>query len=71
MGYWLARVALTLRRKHRLGGVSGRRRKHWGWGFEDQQASPGDLRASVVGLAAHLGMTLGDIEEPVALEAAT
>jgi len=49
--------------------VSGRRRKHWGWGFEDQQASPGDLRASVVGLAAHLGMTLGDIEEPVALEA--
>jgi alkyldihydroxyacetonephosphate synthase len=49
--------------------VSGRRRKHWGWGFEDQQPSPEQLRASVAGLAAHLGMTLGDVEEPVALEA--
>jgi alkyldihydroxyacetonephosphate synthase len=48
--------------------VSGRRRKHWGWGFEDQQPSPEQLRASVAGLAAHLGMTLGDVEEPVALE---
>jgi alkyldihydroxyacetonephosphate synthase len=48
--------------------VSGRRRKHWGWGFEDQQPSPAELRASVAGLAAHLGMALGDVEQPLALE---
>jgi alkyldihydroxyacetonephosphate synthase len=48
--------------------VSGRRRKHWGWGFEDQQPSAEQLRASVAGLAAHLGMALGEVEEPVALE---
>jgi len=50
--------------------VSGRRRKHWGWGFEDQQPSPAELRASVAALAEHLGMALEDIEEPVALESA-
>jgi alkyldihydroxyacetonephosphate synthase len=48
--------------------VSGRRRKHWGWGFEDQQPSAEQLRASVAGLAAHLGMALGEVEAPVALE---
>jgi alkyldihydroxyacetonephosphate synthase len=48
--------------------VSGRRRKHWGWGFEDQQPSAEQLRASVAGLASHLGMALGEVEEPVALE---
>jgi alkyldihydroxyacetonephosphate synthase len=65
---WRAALDRTLERKHRLGGVSGRRRKHWGWGFEDQQPSAEQLRASVAGLAAHLGMALGDVEEPVALE---
>ncbi|MGP0101163.1 MAG: FAD-binding oxidoreductase [Solirubrobacteraceae bacterium] len=50
--------------------MSGRRRKHWGWGFEDQQPSPAELRASVAALAEHLGMALEDIEEPVALESA-
>jgi alkyldihydroxyacetonephosphate synthase len=49
--------------------VSGRRRKHWGWGFEDQQPSPAQLRSSAAALAAHLGMALGEVEEPVALEA--
>ncbi len=48
--------------------MSDRRRKHWGWGFEDQQPSPAQLRASVAALAAHLGMALADVEEPVALE---
>jgi alkyldihydroxyacetonephosphate synthase len=49
--------------------VSGRRRKHWGWGFEDQQPSAADLRASAGMLASRLGMALGEIETPVALEA--
>ncbi|HYM55133.1 MAG TPA: FAD-linked oxidase C-terminal domain-containing protein [Solirubrobacteraceae bacterium] len=46
-----------------------RRRKHWGWGFEDQQPSPAAVRASASALAAHLGMALSEVEDPVALEA--
>lgn len=63
--------ALTLR------AVSSRRRKHWGWGFEDQQPSPEQLRQSAGALAAHLGpllgersgggLGLGEVEDPVAL----
>jgi alkyldihydroxyacetonephosphate synthase len=49
--------------------VSGRRRKHWGWGFEDQQATPEQMRAAAPELAAHLGMTPSEVEQPVALEA--
>ncbi len=48
--------------------MSTRRRKHWGWGFEDQQPSPAEARATAAGLAGHLGMTLGEFEDPVALE---
>ncbi len=33
-----------------------RRRKHWGWGFEDQQPSPAEVRASAAALAAQLGI---------------
>jgi alkyldihydroxyacetonephosphate synthase len=46
-----------------------RRRKHWGWGFEDQQLSVTDARALAATLADHLGFRMGDIEEPVPLEA--
>ncbi len=45
-----------------------RRRKHWGWGFEDQQPTPAQVRAAAAPLAEHLGMTLSPVEEPVALE---
>jgi alkyldihydroxyacetonephosphate synthase len=47
--------------------VRSRRRKHWGWGFEDQQPTPTEVRASASALATHLGMPLGEVEEPVAL----
>ncbi len=53
---------------HTLASVSKRRRKYWGWGFEDQQLSPTQLRASAATLAAHLGIALGEVEQPVALE---
>jgi alkyldihydroxyacetonephosphate synthase len=53
---------------HTLAAMSSRRRKHWGWGYEDQQLSPEQLRASAATLASHLGFALGDVEEPVALE---
>ncbi|HMD52811.1 MAG TPA: FAD-binding oxidoreductase [Solirubrobacteraceae bacterium] len=46
-----------------------RRRKHWGWGFEDQQPAPADLRASASAVARHLGIVLQDVEEPVPLQA--
>ncbi|HEY4997024.1 MAG TPA: FAD-binding oxidoreductase [Solirubrobacteraceae bacterium] len=45
-----------------------RRRKHWGWGYEDQQPTAAQLQAGVSTLAGQLGMTLGEVEEPVALE---
>ena len=48
--------------------MSGRRRKHWGWGFADQQIPLEQVREQASALGAHLGMTLGEVEEPVALE---
>jgi alkyldihydroxyacetonephosphate synthase len=45
-----------------------RRRKHWGWGYEDQQPSLVDLRAAAEGIRQGLGFG-GEPEEPVPLEA--
>jgi alkyldihydroxyacetonephosphate synthase len=44
-----------------------RRRKHWGWGYEDQQPSLADLRASAAEIRERLGFG-GDAVEPVPLE---
>jgi alkyldihydroxyacetonephosphate synthase len=46
-----------------------RRRKHWGWGFEDQQSSREQVEE--VGRASHerLGFEVSEIEEPVPLNA--
>jgi len=49
--------------------VAERRRKHWGWGYEDEQLPPGQLREAARGLAGHLGFGEVEIEEPVPLEA--
>ena len=51
-----------------------RPRKHWGWGFEDQQPTLAEVRKAAAGLAAHLRPALGDVElgeveSPVPLEA--
>ena len=51
-----------------------RRRKHWGWGFEDQQPTPAEVREAAAGLATHLRPALGDValgevESPVPLDA--
>ncbi len=53
---------------HRLAAVSERRRKHWGWGFEDQQPSAEQARAAVPALSERLGIELREPEQPVALE---
>src|SRR6202034_2895235 len=49
--------------------MTARRRKHWGWGYEDEQPSPEDVRAAAGGLAAHLGFPPGEVESPVSLDA--
>jgi alkyldihydroxyacetonephosphate synthase len=53
----------------KLSVVSARRRKHWGWGFEDEQPSPEEVRAAAAGLAVHLGFPPVEVEDPVALDA--
>src|SRR3954467_9985615 len=45
-----------------------RQRKHWGWGFADEQPSLDELRAAAAGMREHLGYGSAEIEEPVALE---
>ncbi len=46
-----------------------RQRKHWGWGYEDEQPSPEEVRAAAGGLAAHLGFPPVEVESPVSLDA--
>jgi alkyldihydroxyacetonephosphate synthase len=45
-----------------------RRRKHWGWGFEDQQPPPEEVAAAAAGAREHLGFAPAEVERPVALE---
>jgi alkyldihydroxyacetonephosphate synthase len=45
-----------------------RRRKHWGWGFEDEQPSAAVLRDSAAAFAAVLGFGSTELETPVALD---
>ncbi|MEY2515847.1 MAG: alkyldihydroxyacetonephosphate synthase, partial [bacterium] len=46
-----------------------RRRKHWGWGYEDDAWSAQQLRAAAPGLEEHLRIAGSpDVEAPVALE---
>jgi alkyldihydroxyacetonephosphate synthase len=45
-----------------------RRRKHWGWGFEDEQLSHGEVEQAAAGIRAHLGLGAGEVERPLALE---
>ncbi|MDP1848081.1 MAG: FAD-binding oxidoreductase [Solirubrobacteraceae bacterium] len=47
---------------------STRRRKHWGWGYEDEAWSAPQLRAMTAGLEEHLGIAGdGEVREPVSL----
>ena len=48
--------------------ASNRRLKHWGWGYEDQQPPPAELREAAAGIRAHLGFEPADAELPVPLE---
>jgi alkyldihydroxyacetonephosphate synthase len=46
-------------------------RKHWGWGYADEQPSVEDVRAVAGGVVDVLGMGTRDVEAPVALEEVT
>jgi alkyldihydroxyacetonephosphate synthase len=48
-----------------------RRRKHWGWGYEDDGWTPQQLRAAAPGLAEHLRIEAGEVRDPVALDDVT
>ncbi len=48
--------------------MPGRERKHWGWGYADQQPSATDLDAAARDIRERLGFG-GEPEQPVALEA--
>jgi alkyldihydroxyacetonephosphate synthase len=48
--------------------VQERRRKHWGWGYEEEWPSRAELDAAAAGLFAHLGFPATELEEPVPLE---
>jgi alkyldihydroxyacetonephosphate synthase len=55
--------------EHRLARVTDRRFKHWGWGYEDQQPTAEQLRATAAVVGEHLGLAIADVEQPVALAA--
>jgi alkyldihydroxyacetonephosphate synthase len=48
-----------------------RRLKHWGWGYEDEQPAPDELRATAAFLAGHLGFGDTAVRQPVPLDAVT
>jgi alkyldihydroxyacetonephosphate synthase len=49
----------------------GRRRKHWGWGYEDEQPSPEELRAQAAFISQHLGFGSDQPEQAVPLSEVT
>jgi alkyldihydroxyacetonephosphate synthase len=46
----------------------GRRRKFWGWGFEDQQPPDDEVAAAAAGAREQLGFPPAEAERPVALD---
>jgi alkyldihydroxyacetonephosphate synthase len=48
--------------------VAARRRKFWGWGFEDQQPSHEQVEAVAAGAREHLGFPLAQVERPARLD---
>jgi alkyldihydroxyacetonephosphate synthase len=46
-----------------------RRRKHWGWGYEDQQPSRDQVEGIAKAVTDRLGFEVDEIEEPVPLDA--
>jgi alkyldihydroxyacetonephosphate synthase len=49
--------------------TAARRRKHWGWGYEDEQPSHETVAEAAAGLRTHLGFGSAEVERPAPLEA--
>ena len=49
--------------------TSTRRRKHWGWGYEDQQPDRGGVEGIARAVTDRLGFEVDEIEDPVPLDA--
>jgi alkyldihydroxyacetonephosphate synthase len=49
--------------------LRARRRKHWGWGYEDAQPSRAELERAAPGIRERLGFGGDEVEEPVPVEA--
>jgi alkyldihydroxyacetonephosphate synthase len=49
--------------------IKQRRRKHWGWGYEDAQPSRAELERAAPGIRERLGFGGEEVEEPVPMEA--
>ncbi len=47
-------------------GTPTRRRKHWGWGFEDEQPPIDQVRAAAGGIVDVLGLGSAEVAELVA-----
>jgi len=52
-----------------LAATAASRRKHWGWGFEDQQPTREGVEGIARAVTDRLGFEVGEIEEPVPLDA--
>jgi alkyldihydroxyacetonephosphate synthase len=50
------------------GAAATRRRKFWGWGYEDEQPSPAELRSAAKGIRDHLGFGAEDVELPLSAD---
>ena len=48
--------------------MSDRRRKFWGWGFEDQQPAQDEVDQVGLGAREHLGFGPAEVESPARLE---
>ena len=48
--------------------ATGRRRKFWGWGFEDEQPPHAEVEATAAAAREHLGFGPSEVERPVALD---
>jgi alkyldihydroxyacetonephosphate synthase len=47
--------------------AAGRRRKFWGWGYEDQQPAHEEVEQAAAGIRAHLGFAPAEVQRPVAV----
>ncbi len=61
------RMPPSLSKRGAESGERPRMRKHWGWGYEDQQPSAADLRAAAADIRERLGFG-GEAERPVPLD---